>query len=391
MRAARAGLALRLRFWGAEEAPRAPAALDGWLLLAALALTALGVVMVHSAGALLAERRHGDLFHFLERQSLHAALGVLALLAAVLLDPRLWLRMASVLYLGVLALLVLLWAFPDLGPSAKGASRWIQVGSFSFQPAELAKVALLCLLARKIVARGDRLSSLREGYLPLLGLAAVLVVPVLAQPDFGTAMTLAAVAVAMLFAAGARLAHLGLTALAAAPVVWWLIEGTPYRRARMLAFLNPFAHRREEGYQVYESMVSFASGEWTGVGLGEGPQKLGFFPEYHNDFVLAAVSEELGLLGVAAVVVLFGVILWRGLAIARAAGDRALGLLALGATVLLGLQAVVHMGVVMALLPTKGIPLPFVSYGGTSLIVSLFLVGVLLAVGRRGRAPEVTP
>src|SRR5262249_38066938 len=159
-------------------------------------------------------------------------------------------------------------------------------------------------------------------------------------------------------------------------------------RARMLAFLDPFAYRREEGYQIYESLVSFASGGWSGVGLGQGPQKLGHFPEYQNDFVLAAVGEELGLAGVAAVLILFAVIIYRGLRIAARCADRSLAILAFSVTALLGFQAIFHMGVVMAVLPTKGLPLPFVSYGGTSLIVSLFLVGVLLHIGSIAKREE---
>jgi cell division protein FtsW len=347
-----------------------------------LALAALGLVLVHSAGAILSERRHGDPFHFLERQALHLALGVGALLVALLVDPKFWLKLGGVLFLGAMGLLAALLLFPELGPSTKGATRWIQLGPFSFQPSELAKVALLLVLARKLGQQADQVRSFTRGYLPILALTAILVLPVLLQPDFGAAVTLVAVALTLLFLSGARLKHLGLTALLMAPIAYWLVDGTPYRRARMLAFLDPFAHRREEGYQIYESMVSFASGGWTGVGLGEGPQKLGFFPEYHNDFILAAAGEELGLVGVLAVLALFGVLLWRGLRIARRAAERSLSLLAFGVTTLLGIQAVVHLGVVMAVLPTKGLPLPFVSYGGTSLVVSLFLVGVLLQIGR---------
>jgi cell division protein FtsW len=374
----------------ARPRPTPPGALDLPLAIAVLALAALGLVLVHSAGALLSERRHGDPFHFLERQAMHLMLGVGALFVALLVDPRFWLKIGGVLFLGAVGLLVALALFPGLGPATKGASRWIQLGPFSFQPSELAKVALLFVLARTLGQEAQRVRSFTRGYLPILALTAILVLPVLLQPDFGAAVTLCALALTLLFVAGARLSHLGLTALLLMPIAYWLVDGTPYRRARMLAFLDPFAHRREEGYQIYESMVSFASGGWTGVGLGEGPQKLGFFPEYHNDFILAAAGEELGLLGVLAVIALYSLLLWRGLRIAARAADRSLSLLACGVTALFGIQAVIHMGVVMAVLPTKGLPLPFVSYGGTSLVLSLLLAGVLLQIGREA-PPGVPP
>jgi cell division protein FtsW len=358
------------------------------LALSVLALTALGVVIVHSAGAILSEKRHGDPFHFLERQALHAAIGIGALVVALLVDPRFWLRWSGLLYLGTAVLLIVLCVVPSAGETKGIATRWLNLGPVRFQPAELAKVALLLFLSAHLARRAERLSSLGRGVVPALLLAGVLLLPVLLQPDFGTTVTLGVATLALLLAAGARLRHLGLLLLAAAPLVYWLIDGSPYRRARMLAFLDPFAHRREEGYQIYESLVSFGSGGWTGVGLGEGPQKLGYFPEYHNDFVLSAVGEELGLLGVAAVIAVFGVILWRGLRIAARTEDRALSHLAFGITALIGFQAILHMGVVMAVLPTKGLPLPFVSYGGTSLVVMLFLAGVLLSIGARAPVRE---
>lgn len=375
------------------RAPAAPGRPDVVLAVAVLGLTALGVVMVHSAGAILSERRHGDAFYLLERQAIHAAIGVGAMLLALLVHPRVWQKLGGVLLVGAFGLLVAVLVVPDLGPPTKGASRWIQLGPVGFQPSELAKVALLLYLSRFLARNRELLPRLGGGYLPALAVVALLVAPILLQPDLGTAVTLAAVALAILFAAGARLRHLGVTVLAALPILYWLVDSAPYRRARMLAFLDPLAHRQVEGYQIYESMISFASGNWTGVGLGEGPQKLGFFPEYHNDFVLAAVGEELGLVGVAVTIVLFALVVWRGLRIARRVADRSLSLLAFGISALLGIQAVVHMGVAMAILPTKGLSLPFVSYGGSSLAASLFLAGVLLQIGREPQqpAPEEAP
>lgn len=383
------GFAERSRLLANDDSDARTSAARPDLLLAmvVLALTALGIVIVHSAGAVTSQRHGGDAlsadtfsFYFLERQALHALVGLGAMFVAFFIDPRAILRHSGWIFVGTAGLLVAMLLVPGLGHEAGGAKRWLAVGPIRFQPSELAKVALLFFFARSVLRFEERLASFRRGFVPLLLLAAAIVLPVLLQPDFGMAVTLGALAFAMLFAAGARITHLGLTVLAAVPVGWWLIEGTPYRARRWLAFLDPMAHRREEGYQIYESMVSFASGEWTGVGLGAGHQKLGRFPEYHNDFVLAAVGEELGFLGVAAVIALFAVLVWRGLRIARRVADRSLSLLAFGITALLGVQALCHMGVVMAVLPTKGLPLPFVSYGGTSLVVSLFLTGVLLYI-----------
>lgn len=375
----RARLALR-----GVEGPGRP---DLFLALAVLALVALGIVIVHSAGAIPTTKEtvtgatpETFSYDFLWKQSLHAALGLGALCVAFFIDPRTIMQRAGWLFVGTLVLLVAMVAIPGVGREVGGATRWIAIGPIRFQPSELAKIALLFFFARVLIRYDARVQSLTRGFAPLLVLAGLVVLPVLLQPDFGMSVTLATVALAMLYAAGAKLWHLGLSVLAAVPVLWWLIEGTPYRARRMLAFLDFVERRREEGYQVYESMVSFASGGWTGVGLGAGPQKLGRFPEYHNDFVLAAVGEELGFVGVLLVIALFAVFVWRGLRVAARVADRGLSVLAFGITALLGVQALCHMGVVMALLPTKGLPLPFVSYGGTSLVVSLFLVGVLLYI-----------
>ena len=378
-----------------RESVDGPGRPDLLLAIAVLGLVALGIVIVHSAGAIPTTREtlsgatpETFSYGFLWKQSLHAVLGLVAMCVAFLIDPRAIMRRSGWLFAGTLVLLGAMVLIPGVGREVGGATRWIAIGPVRFQPSELAKVALLFFFARALMKYDERLSSLTRGFVPLLALAGLVVLPVLLQPDFGMSVTLAAVALAMLFGAGAKLWHLCLSVLAALPVCWWLIEGTPYRARRMLAFLDFVERRREEGYQVYESMVSFASGGWTGVGLGAGPQKLGRFPEYHNDFVLAAVGEEMGFFGVLLVIALFSIVVWRGLRIAMRVADRSLSVLAFGITALLGMQAICHMGVVMALLPTKGLPLPFVSYGGTSIVVSLFLVGVMLYISAE---PERAP
>ncbi len=362
---------------------------DLLLCAAALTLTALGVVMVFSAGAAFAAKTYGDFTHFLARQAVYAVLGLAAFAFALRTDYSWYRRLAYPVLAASLGLLV---AVLLVGTRVGGGTRWIRLGGLSFQPSELAKFALVLYLAMLLARKAGKIRELAIGFLPPLLMTGLFLGLVLRQPDLGTAVIMGVTALALLFVAGTRTSYILLAVLSAAPVVWKVfITGEPWRLRRLHAFIDPWQFRRDEGYQVAESLISVGSGGLFGQGLGEGRQKLFFLPEAHTDFILAIVGEELGFVGVLFVVAAFAILVWRGLAAALRARDVFGGYLAFGLSCLLGLQALVNMAVVLGLVPTKGLPLPFVSYGGTALVTSLFMAGVLGNVSARNPEPRPEP
>jgi cell division protein FtsW len=352
---------------------------DPWLLGAALVLAMLGVVMVYSASAVYASARLGDGLWFFKRQALGALAGLAALLLAMKLGYRRIEKLAVPLLLLSLILLVLV-LVPGLGVVAGGARRWLRVGSLSFQPSELAKVALVLWLARSLARRGERVRSFSAGLLPHLFMLGLFALLLLLEPDFGTTVVMACLTFALLFVAGARVAWLFGLLLAAVPVACVVVWHSPYRLQRVLTFLDPWKDARGHGYQTVESLLGFGAGGAFGVGLGESHQKLFFLPAAHTDFILSIVGEELGFAGVLCVLVLFFALVMRGVKAAHAAPDAFGCYAAFGLTLLLSLEALVNAGMALALLPTKGMALPFLSYGMTSVVVSLFACGVLLSI-----------
>jgi cell division protein FtsW len=362
---------------------RAALRYDPVLLGAVLLLLSLGVVMVYSASAVYAGARLGDGLWFFKRQALGAGLGLVALLATLKLGYRRLEALAVPVVLLALLLLALLHV-PALGHAAGGARRWMRLGPVTFQPSELAKIALVLWLSRSLANKQERIRVFSVGFLPHLFMLGLFAVLLMLQPDFGTAVVLAAVTFALLFVAGARLAWLLAMMAAAAPVAAFLIWKSPYRIQRVLTFLDPWKDPRGHGYQTVESLLGFGAGGSFGVGLGESHQKLFFLPAAHTDFILSIVGEELGFAGVAAVLLLFAVIVWRGIKAAHAAPDAFGCWAALGLTLLLGLEALVNAGMALALLPTKGMALPFLSYGMTSVVASCIAAGVILSVSGGG-------
>lgn len=352
---------------------------DPWLLLPVLLLVAGGLVMVYSASAVKAGAELHDPFHFLERQLAAALVGLLALLAGLRLGARGAEKLATaVLGLAVLSLLLAL--VPGIGAAAGGARRWIGLGPFHFQPAELAKVALVLYLARSLARKQSQVRVFSIGFLPHLLVAGVLAGLCLLQRDLGTGVVLALVLFAMLFAAGAKVSYLVGAALLAVPIAWKAVAGTPYRMERIEAFLDPFRHRGGAGFQMVESLLGIGSGGWLGQGLGQGKAKLFYLPAAHTDFIAAVVAEEAGLLGVALLLLLYAAFTWRGFRAAFRAPDAFGCYAALGITVLVAAQALINLSVVFVLLPTKGLTLPFVSYGGSSLVTLMGASGLLLAI-----------
>jgi cell division protein FtsW len=373
-----------------NESRATPVRFDWLLLVPVLALVGLGLVMVYSASAITAQEKLGDSFHYLKRQAAAAMVGLLGMALAMKLGYRRFAALAyPLLILAALGLVLLL--VPGVGTTIGGARRWVRVAGFSLQPAEFAKFAWVLYLAFSLAKKRDKVATFSVGLVPHLAVLSLLVALCMAQPDFGSSIGLIFLMFALLFAAGAKLSYLVGSVLVAIPIAYHAIASSPYRMQRVLAFLDPWAHRHDVGYQVAESLISIGSGGLFGLGLGDGRQKLFFLPEAHTDFIFAMIGEELGLVGVAAVIGLYGIIIWRGIRAALSAPEPFGTYLGLGITSLIAFQAIVNMCVAMGLVPTKGLTLPFISYGGTSLAVLMGSSGLLLSIsasGRRARAEE---
>ena len=358
---------------------RSPVPIDPWLLAAVLLLTGFGLVMVYSASAVTAQARVHDQFYYLKRQLVAAGVGLALLLALLKLGYRRLEPLAVPLLLAVVVALLLV-LVPGIGKVAGGARRWIDLGVIRFQPAEAAKVALVLYLARSLAHKKERVRLFSIGFLPHVMVTGLLVVLVLAEKDLGTAVILLLVLLVMLFAGGVKIGYLLGSVVFAIPVGWYLIAGTPYRMQRITAFLDPWQHREGIGFQIVESLLGIGNGGWLGQGLGEGKGKLFYLPAAHTDFIAAVIAEEVGLVGMSLLVFLFALLVWRGFRATTLAPDPFGCYLALGLTTLIGSQALVNLAVVLGLLPTKGLTLPFVSYGGSSLITMLAAAGMLLSV-----------
>ncbi len=356
---------------------------DSPLFAAILGLIIISVVMVYSSSSVVALTSYDDAAFFARRQLLWAVGGLLVMAITMRMDHR-WLGEQRVVVAILLASLLLLAAtlVPGIGRTVNGSSRWLRLGMLSFQPSELAKVALVVYLSYYIAKKGERIRDFMNGITPAYVVAGLFMATAVLQPDFGTTMTIALVAGIMLFAGGANVLHLGATVLAALPFIYIAVFHKAYRARRIFSFLDPWADPQGAGHQIIQSFLAFGSGGIFGRGLGEGRQKLLFLPERHSDFIYAVIGEELGLIGALAVLALFLFLLWRGLRIALAAGERFSRMLAFGITLLVCLQALMNMAVVTGMFPTKGIALPLVSYGGSSLVITLGALGVLLNISR---------
>ncbi|MGH7265163.1 MAG: putative lipid II flippase FtsW [Candidatus Rokuibacteriota bacterium] len=361
---------------------------DSVLFLVVLGLLGLGVVMVYSASAIIATERFGDPYLFLKKQCFWAALGLSVLWAAMAVDYRRW-RGLVLPILGVSIALLILVLVPAVGQEINGTRRWLRWGPVSFQPTELAKLALVLYLADFLARRQADLNGFWRGFVPPLVVSGAMAGLILKQPDLGSSVALMAVVLCMLFVAGARLPHMTLVAAAAVPIILFAVGGASYRLRRVLAFLDPWADPRGAGFQIIQSYLALAGGGLTGRGLGESKQKLFYLPEPHTDFIFAIAGEELGFAGAVLIVGGFALLLWRGIRIGLRVADPFGALTAIGITAMLATQALVNLGVVVGLLPTKGLPLPFVSFGGSSLLVAMAGVGVLLNISQHqhGRAP----
>lgn len=357
------------------------------LIMTAALLTAFGLLAIYSASNVTAYHRFGDPFFFVKKQAFIAIAGFAAI-ALVARLPLRWLSRSALpgLLVSLCLLLATIWA--PLSHRVNGASRWLAFGGLSFQPAEFAKLALLVYLAKLLGRRTEGLGFRGWTLWLCLGGLGLLVLPMLAQPDFGSAFLLSILCLVMLFTAGLPAKYLLYTSLIALPGIAFLIFTEPYRMARLLSFANPWAEIRGGGFQIIQSYVGFQNGGLWGVGLGESKQKLFFLPEAHTDFILSVIGEELGLFAVIAVIVALGLIVAAGIRIALAQTDPFRTHLAFGVSTLIAVQALLNLGVVMGMLPTKGIPLPFVSHGSSCLWVCLSGTAILARLAQPSQSED---
>lgn len=361
--------------------------IDVPLFVITLILIGMGTVMVYSSSFILAEENFGTSSFFLKRRIFHVALSLAVMLFMVRVDYRSLRRWSIPLLLLAIFLLLLVFV-PNLssysGP-VKGARRWIKLAGFTIQPAEVMKLALVIYLADSLARRQEKLASFRQGLLPYLIILGLIFSLMVFQPDFGTAITILIVAAIMLFVGKTNLKHLFALGVAGLPLLYLLVFTAGYRKDRVLAFLNPEQVSPDLSYQANQSVLGLGAGGIWGVGLGQSKQKLFYLPEPHTDFVFSIIGEELGFIGALAILTLFLFLAWQAIKVARSAPDLFGFLLSVGITSIIFVHVIINVGVACNLLPTTGLPLPFISYGGSSLLLSSAGVGMLLSISRQGR------
>ncbi len=360
---------------------------DVRLLLAVLFLVGIGMVMVYSAsGALAMQKFHTD-YYYLKRQSTSALLGVLALIIFSHVPYRLYRVLA---YPALLISLMLLAAvhLPDIGHEVGGSKRWLDVGFVGFQPTEIARMALVIYLAYSLEKKRDVIDRFSIGFLPHVVVLVIFSILLWTQPDFGSVVIFSALTWIMMFVGGVRLRHLTTALIPMGTLGFWLMLSAAYRHGRWKALFDPWKYETGIGYQTVHSLMAFGTGGFFGVGLGKGYQKLFYLPEPHTDFIFSVIGEELGIIGVTVIIGLYAIILHRGISISQNATDDFGSYVALGITAAMGLQICINMGVTLGVLPTKGLTLPFLSYGGTSLLMNMAAIGILMNIASDQRKQE---
>ncbi len=355
-------------------------------LMTTLGLLVIGTVMIFSASYFVSKEMCGSSVALMKKHLFHLAIGAVLMFGIMRMDYRRFNSRPFIFLVLAGAVIALILCFvPGIGITGGHARRWIRIASFNFQSSEIAKIALIFYLASYLAKKSKRIEDFSYGVLPALVIVGLCAALIFIEPDFGTAATIGVWAIAILFIAGMRWKHLLFIFLAGIPLGTIMMILEPYRRARLLAFMNPWDDMQGIGYQIIQSMVAFANGGFIGSGLGESTQKLFFLPAPHTDFVLSVLGEELGFVGVTVVIVLFGLWIWRGLNIALGTNDSFGFFLVVASICLIGLQATINMGVAMSVFPTTGIALPFFSYGGSTLVSTMFISGIILSVSRRAR------
>jgi len=354
----------------------------------AMLILVLGLVMIYSASAMIASQKIGtdNPYYFLVRQCIWAVAGAGLMLVMMHVDAG-RLKSQAVVYTLMGGLVVAL-VFVLFQAPINGTHRWIILPMFQMQPSEFAKPVIILFLASQLALKEDRLNDLTSVLLPIGGVLAIVAGLILLQPDFGTAATILTVSAGMFFVAGVAWKRILIFAAVLVPAAFFLIFAADYRRARMLSFLNPEADPLGSGFQAMQSLIAIGAGGVTGLGIGNGRQKLFFLPEPHTDFIFSIIGEELGFIGAFGLLLLFALLVWRGLRVARNSRDRFAFYAALGFTLMIGLQALINVSVALCLLPTKGLPLPLVSYGGSSLVTSMLAIGILLNFSQYSHQPN---
>src|SRR5436309_1129374 len=354
---------------------------DRWLFAVTMLLVFVGLVMVFSASAVMARERFGSPYAFLSKQLIWAVAGLMAMLVTMRVDFRRYKHPALVFsFMGLTTLLLISVFFLD---RSHNTHRWIHAGGFSFQPSELAKPVLILFLAYFLESRAKSMDDVRNTLVPAATPILMFLGLIVLEPDLGTAIAYAGIAGCILYVAGMRMRYFGYAFAASLPALYVLIFHVAWRRDRILAFLNPYADRQKTGFHIIQSLIAVGTGGVTGLGLMEGKQKLFYLPEPHTDFIFAVTAEELGLVGALFVVALFAIFLWRGMRASWRTEDMFGRYLAVGITSMVVMQAFINISVVLGMMPTKGIPLPLVSYGGSSLFVTLGCIGVLLNITKQ--------
>lgn len=361
--------------------------IDYGVFYSVVLLLAVGVVMVYSASSYYAMFRNNDSMYFLKRQLVWAVLGMIVLFITMSMDYHKIKKYTFVMMIATIPLLLLVFLFPGVN----GAQRWIQIGPLSFQPSELAKYVVVLFLAKSIEKKGDGIKTFSSGIVPYLGISGIYAALVLAEKNLSIASVIMIVTFIILFSAGGRFKHLfGIVAplMVTAAIIFTVSE--PYRKARMLNFIDPWKDPTGNGYQLIQSFYALGAGGITGLGLGQSRQKTLYMPEPHNDFIFSIIGEELGLIGCLCIITLFVVFIWKGIKVAMSARDAYGTLLAIGITSVVAVQSLINIAVVTGSMPVTGVPLPFISYGGTSLVINMAAMGVLLNISRQTEGKNVT-
>jgi cell division protein FtsW len=356
---------------------------DPFLLAVVFLILAIGITMITSAGYIIAAGKTGDGFYYTKKQGLAMLIGLALMYLFSVINPAFWKRISSVgLFLGIVLLLLVF--IPGIGVELGGSKRWAKLPfGFFFQPSEVTKFALIVYLAALLSGKGDGIKDFAVGFLPNIIVIGCVVLLLLMQPDFGAAVIVTFVGFLMLFVAGVRFRHLLGSMVLCVPFLFHFAISAQYRLSRLKSFFDPWSDPLDSGFQIIQSLIAFGCGGLWGVGIGKGLQKLYYLPQPHTDFILAVIGEELGFVGVTLIIALFYIIVCRGLSVAIRTRDPFNKLLAFGITSLIGLQAIVNMAVAMGALPTKGLPLPLLSLGGTSMIMNLAALGILMAIAGR--------
>lgn len=357
---------------------------DIWLIFSILTLLGIGMVMVYSAGAVVAFHDYGDSYYFVKRQLLFAALGLIAMYFTMNLDYWVWKKYAKIGLILCFALLVIV-LIPGIGDVRGGARSWLGISSFGIQPSEFMKLAMVIFLAKMLSERQSQLEYFVQGLLPPLGIMGAAFALIMLQPDLGTGTVMVGASLLVIYTSGARIKHLASLGLLGVLGFVGLVLAAPYRLARITSFLDPWSDPLGAGYQAIQSLYAIGPGGFVGLGLGMSRQKYSYVPEPQTDFIFSILAEELGFIGGITVLLLFLILIWRGMRVAMTASEPFGSFLAVGIVGIVAVQVIINIGVVIGLMPVTGITLPFISYGGSSLTLMLTSLGILLNISRYAR------